>query len=246
MGGQHKTRSTAAVVAAIRSGDSCQLGDLLALNPRLATRKLKGRTMLHHATDWPGGLPNVAASIGLLTAAGADVNAVFPHPDNPEVVRETPLHWAASCGDVAAAQALLDAGAQIDSLGGIFGGCTPFEEAIIFEHIAVAERLLDRGASSYLPGAAALGRMDLVQGYFDSTHRVRTDIGMLPHWTKPPPDQVLLDRAFQFACRGGHLEIARLLRKRGADPAARAPNNKTGLDMARKNGHAAVVSWLSR
>ena len=233
------------VVAAIHAGDTERLREILNAQPPLALEKVDDRTMLHQATDWPGNWPNIAASIALLVGHGADVNAVFPHPDDPDVVRETPLHWAASSGDAAAVDALLDAGAVVDSLGGIFGGCTPFEEAVIFEKYAAARRLLERGATCYLPGAAALGRMDLVHGYFDENGKVRLDVGMLPHWPSPPPAQVLLDRAFQFACRAGHLEIAKLMRARGADPSAQTPADTTPLDEAEKNGHAHVIAWLT-
>ena len=35
---------------------------------------------------------------------------------------ETPLHWAASSNDVAVADALIDAGADIEAAGGVIGG----------------------------------------------------------------------------------------------------------------------------
>jgi ankyrin repeat protein len=233
------------LVAAIRLGKTERVASILASDPGLALKKVEGRSLLHVATDWPANLRNVGDSIALLVKAGADVDAQFPHPDNPEVVRETPLHWAASSGDVAAIDALLDAGATVDPLGGIFGGCTPFEEAVIFDHIPAALRLQERGAAQYLPGVAALGRLDLVRSYFDENDHVRTDIGMLPHWTEAPPVQVLLDRAFQFACRSGHLEIAVFLRERGAKVDAETPANTTALDEAKKNGHTRIVEWLA-
>jgi ankyrin repeat protein len=46
----------------------------------------------------------VAATVAALVEAGADVNARFTGPHT-----ETPLHWAASSGDVAVLDALLDA-----------------------------------------------------------------------------------------------------------------------------------------
>jgi uncharacterized protein len=71
-----------AVVAAIRSGDVPALKRLLAANPGLATARLgdddpdgMSRTLLHVATDWPGHVPNGAATVAAPVAAGADVNA---------------------------------------------------------------------------------------------------------------------------------------------------------------------------
>ncbi len=221
------------------------MATLLTASPALAQAKVEGRTLLHVATDWPAHFPNVGATIALLVRAGIDVDAQYPHPDDPDVVHETPLHWAASSGDVAALDALLDAGATVDPLGGIFGGCTPFEEAVIFDHMDAAQRLLERGAALYLPGVAALGRLDLVRGYFDENDAVRTDIGLLPHWAEAPPAQVLLDRAFQFACRSGHLDIAIFLRERGADIHAMTPAKTSALDEATKNGHTHIMEWLA-
>ena len=234
------------LVSAIVAGDTAQVADLLERMPELAGATLQGnpRSMLHHATDWPAHRPNVATTIGLLVRAGADPNVGMPPSDDTKVA-ETPLHWAASANDTAAAGALLDAGADVDSLGGIFGGCTPYEEAIIFEKYDAARQLLERGATNYLPGAAALGADDLIDSYFDADGNVRTDVGVLPNWDPLPAPQVVLDRAFQFACRAGHLAISKRLLDRGADPTAITPANTSALDEARENGHSHVVEWLT-
>ena len=164
--------------------------------------------------------------------AGADPNVAMPQGDSPGVA-ETPLHWAASSDDVDAVRALLDAGATVDALGGIFGGCTPYVEATIFQKYGAAQLLLDRGAANWLPGAAALGHADMVAGFFDADGNLRDDVGRLPNDDISPTDPVFLDRAFQFACRAGHLEIAKFLLDRGADPAAIAPANTSARDRPR-------------
>ncbi|NNC91866.1 MAG: ankyrin repeat domain-containing protein [Acidimicrobiia bacterium] len=201
------------------------------------------RTMLHYATDWPGNFPNVARTIELLCAVGADVNAGSPHPTNP-LVAETPLHWAVSSGDLAAAEALLAAGADVDAPGGIFDGCFPFEEAIIFEKYDAARLLLDHGATPYLPGAAALGQATEVESYFDDAGHIDLDRACLPTWKPPHEPQLVLDRAFQFACRAGHLDIAKFLHERGADPVAITPADTTATEWAASNEHEDVVAWL--
>jgi uncharacterized protein len=83
-----------ALVEAIRKGDQATLRRLLTENPGLATARLgdedpegMSRALRHVATDWPGHFPNVAATIGALIVAGADVNARFRGPH-----AETPLH----------------------------------------------------------------------------------------------------------------------------------------------------------
>lgn len=91
-------------VAAIQAGDVATLERVLTEHPGLAVARARGRTLLHVATDWPGHLPNVAASVRALLSAGADVNA-----RTRGTVAETPLHWAASSDDVEALDALLEA-----------------------------------------------------------------------------------------------------------------------------------------
>lgn len=233
-------------VAAIKSGEVQQLRALLDADRGLVSATLPGneRSLLHHATDWPGHWPDVGTTIQLLVSFGADPNIGFAS-DTPKVA-ETPLHWAASSNDVIAARALLAVGADVDALGGIFGGCTPFEEAIIFENYDVARILLEHGATNYLPGAAALGQADEVPGYFTMDGVVDVASHALPHWEPLPPAQIVLDRAFQFACRSGHIDIAKSLLARGAEPTAMTPANTSARDEAQNNSHGSVVEWLDQ
>ena len=98
-------------ITAIHAGDVAALESLLREQPGLATAAsslavAKGggaRTLLHIVTDFPGNYPNGAAIVATLIAAGADVNARFGGAHT-----ETPLHWAASCDDVAVLDKLLD------------------------------------------------------------------------------------------------------------------------------------------
>lgn len=228
---------------AIIAGDVERIEQMLVAEPALALATVNGRSMLHHANDWPGNRPNVASTIAMLVRSGVDPNVTFPHPTSPGVA-EQPLHWAASNDDVEAVEALLGAGADINAMGGIFGGCTPFEEAIIFEQFDAARLLLERGALNYLAGAAALGRDDLIESFFHQDGTLRADVGILPNWPADITGQTILDRAFQFACRSGHLVIARLLLDRGADAAAISPANTSAREEAAKNGHDDVVAWL--
>jgi len=104
------------VTELIKSGDAATFEQLLREHPDLATARLgdpghgQSRTLLHVVTDWPGHVPEAAAKVAALAAAGADVNARFTGPHG-----ETPLHWAASSDDIEALDALLDAGAAIET-----------------------------------------------------------------------------------------------------------------------------------
>ncbi len=110
---------------AIRSGDLTALGQLLADHPGLESAPLGGRhstrTPLHIVADWPGYFPNGPRVVRLLTEAGADPSARSPGD-------ETPLHWAASSDDSDVANALIDAGADVDAPDGSIG--TPLANAV--------------------------------------------------------------------------------------------------------------------
>src|SRR5215212_4495923 len=154
-----------AATEAIHAGEVADLERLLDADPELATARLGGgregghcegmtRTLLHVATDWPGHYPNGAAVVGVLVAAGADVNARFAGPHT-----ETPLHWAASSDDVdeafwaacqggqrEAAEYLLNRGADRDWIG--YDGLTPLDVARRSGARDVADWLEDEGAAS--------------------------------------------------------------------------------------------------
>ena len=133
--------------AAIRGGDVDTLKTLLAQEPDLvqATTEDNQRTLLHTLADFPSHTPRQAEVARLLIEGGADVNARIPHA-KVDHSRETPLHWAASNDDVALAEILLDAGAEIDSDGGVILAATPLWNAVIFRCVNVANLMIAAGA----------------------------------------------------------------------------------------------------
>ena len=217
------------VTEAIRSGDAASLEQLLREHPELATARLgdpergPSRTLLHVVTDWPGNVPEAAAKIRALVAAGADVNARFTGPHT-----ETPLHWAASSDDVEALDALLDAGAGIEAEGAVIAGGTPMADAVAFGQWKAARRLLERGARTNLWQAAALGLVE----------RVRDELGA----TEPGQDD--LDNALWCAAHGGRRETAELLIDRGADPAWVGHDELTPAAAAERSEAHELAAWL--
>lgn len=218
-----------AAVKAIQAGDVPALKRLLAEHSELARARIgdprQARTLLHVAADSPGHLPSGAASIAALAAAGADVNARFLgwHA-------ETPLHWASSNNDIAALDALLDAGADIEASGAVIGGGTPLADARGFAQWDAAQRLVERGAKTTLIDAATLGLMARLQSFFDAD---------------TPPTLEEINPAFWGACHGGQRDAAEFLLARGADlnwiPGWEA---LTPLDAACRQGANALVEWL--
>jgi ankyrin repeat protein len=216
----------------IRSGDVERLQRLLAANPALIDARItpagctdgSRRTLLHIATDWPGRLPNVAATIGALVDAGADVNARFSGRHT-----ETALHWAASGDDLEALDALLDAGADIEADGAVIAGGTPLADAVAFGQWQAARRLIERGAQASLWEATALGLMATVEEHFARD---------------PAPTPADITNAFWCACHGGQLAAAQHLLERGADLNWVGHDGLTPLDAASRSGADEVVAWL--
>ena len=218
------------VTGTIRSGDASALEQLLREHPELARARIgdperrQSRTLLHLVTDWPGKVPEAAAKIRALVAAGADVDARFTGPHT-----ETPLHWAASSDDVDALDALLDAGADIEAGGAVIGGGTPLADAVAFGQWLAARRLLERGARTNLWQAAALGLVD----------RVRDELA-----GRPAPAREDLDNALWCAAHGGQRETAELLLEHGADPAWVGHDRLTPAAAAERSGAHRLAAWL--
>ena len=225
-----------AAVDAIHHGDVAALRALLAEHPALASAKLRergadgtecARTLLHVVADWPGHFPHGAASVVALVQAGADVDARFEGAHH-----ETPLHWAASCDDVAVLDALLDAGANIEARGAVIGGGTPLSDAVAFAQWNAAFRLVERGATTTFFTAATLGLQDRVAAIFT---------------TEPPPGRDEVNAAFWGACRGGRLLTALYLAEQGADINWLPPwEPATPLDAAKRTSPDAggLIRWL--
>lgn len=228
------TRDPLAIVAvnAIQTGDLPRLQRLLAEHPALARVRIGddgpeavSRTLLHIVSDWPGHRRNGAQAVNLLVAAGADVNARARGTHG-----ETPLHWAASCDDVAVLDALLDAGADIEADGAVIGGGTALADARAFRQWHAAQRLIERGAQVTLADAATLGLLDRIR---DILVRV------------PAPNQQDINAAFWGACHGDRLDAARFLLDRGAELNWIADwEPMTPLDAARRSEAGELAGWL--
>ena len=193
-----------ALVQAIHAGDTGAVRRLLDENPGLAPARLRDgkggtRTPLHVAADWPGYFPNGAAIVTPLAGAGADPSA----PVTGSWHAETPLHWAASSDDLDVADALIDAGADIEAPGASIAGGTPLDDAVGYGCWNVARLLVERGARvDKLWHAAALGMLTRTTEFLDRD---------------PPPAPAEINDAFWQACHGGQRRVAELLLDNGAD-----------------------------
>jgi ankyrin repeat protein len=221
------------LIELIQAGRTDELEQMLAANPALARVVLKdakgqGRSLLHIATDWPGHFPNVARTIAILAAAGADVNAAFVPAAGQPQHQETPLHAAASSNDLAAIEALLAAGADIEAPGAVFTGGTAMSDAVIFAQWDAARLLLARGAQTTFTQASALGLLDRVRELLAAE--------------SPAPESITA--AFWHACRAGQREAAAFLLQHGAELNWIGWDHLTPLDAAKKNSHTELAAWL--
>ncbi len=218
--------SAVALTRAIHNGDIAALGALVQADPTLATARFgtpeQFRSSLHIATDWPGNFPNIAATIGALVAAGADVDARFTGEHG-----ETPLHWAASSDDVAAIDALVAAGANLESDGAVFTNGTALSDAVVFGQWAAARRLVELGATMTLWQAAALGHREAVVSILEGA-----------------PSSQEVTNALWHCSNGGHRDVAKVLVAHGGDPNWVGWEDLTPIEVAERAGHRALAEWL--
>jgi ankyrin repeat protein len=219
-----------ALTSAIHTGDVEALrqlldGDPLVSKARIVDPEGASRTLLHVAADWPGHFPNVAQTIGLLVERGADPDAPMVGGNAPE----RPIHWATSSNDVDALNALLDGGANIESLGAIFTNGTAMSDAVIFARWNAARRLLDRGAKTTLTESAGLGLLDRLATYFEQG---------------PKPADNQITAALWHACRGGQLQTVQYLTGKGANINWVGWDKIAPLDGALQSGNHDLVAWL--
>ncbi len=205
---------------AIRSGDVAALSGLLRRHPELArVRAEDGRTLLNDVADWPGRWPRRLESAALLIDAGADVNARATDPDTGE----TPVQWAASCEDAALTELLVEAGSPVD---GVDGGVPPLTQALFYRSTAVAEVLVNHGATVDLEFAAGLGLLERLPTFFDADGNLSPNAGVhhSPARTPIPPaddaENELIEQAMVYAAINGQTEVIAQLLERGADVTA--------------------------
>ena len=163
--------------------------------------------------------PDTADPNALTTSQGIE-----PGPGS-----ETPLHYAASSDDADVAEALIEAGADLEVPGGSIG--TPLDNAIGYGCWHVARLLVARGArvdkAWHAAALGMLGRLEAVLG------------------SDPPAEDV--SQAFWHACAAGQRRAAEYLLSRGADLnwepdyAEGTPlDTASGIGTQQEN----VLSWL--
>jgi len=179
----------------------------------------------------------------------------------------TPLHYAAWCGNIEAAQLLLDYGADIDLRDGSFGS-PPVGWAGENRQGEMVQFLVDRGAKVTIGQIAAWGSLDeLRRRIRDVPSLVNDGTGeesdrWSPLWqaagwnskevvvfllaSGADPNAVTRSRQTPIlgATQGGNVEIVKALIEAGADVCARFKDGRTALHKAAEAGSGPVADLL--
>jgi ankyrin repeat protein len=193
---------------ALAAGDVERVTSLLSADPALATAQSERShpTLLQCLVLTMPPVDTLESLIDLLANRGAELT--------------DPLIAACGCGNVRAISQLLDLGANIEGNG----RWSPLEEGAYFGQEPTVALLLERGAAvNKLRTAAALGRIDLLAGYFDGTAALSLAASEIAWpFSKPIDESVRHDRrqilanALVYAAQWGQLDAADFLIGRGA------------------------------
>jgi hypothetical protein len=241
-------RSSSSVAQFERAADAVVAGDVATLERLLAENRELIRvrsvrrhhsTLLHYVAangieyfrqKTPRNAPDVAR---VVLRAGADVEApadVYGGGWTTIGLVATSITPVVSGVLVPLLEVLLDYGAVINNSGAasIVNAClhNGRQEA--------AQFLVSRGAPLDLEGASGVGRLDLVEGFFDSNDDLR----------RGATREQMAD-GFTWACEFGHAHVVEFLLDRGMDMTARVKHHgQTGLHWAAGGGHVETVNIL--
>lgn len=239
-----------AAVEAIVAGDLTTLARLLRADPglvRARSARTHRATLLHYvAANGVEGFRqrtprNIVAVAAALLDAGADIDAtadMYGGGAQTLGLAATSIHPAmAGVLEELLAFLIVRGAAAGDARGGaawsaLINGCHANGRPAAAEFLAA--RAADGGAGLDLEAAAGVGRLDLVQRFFEAD-------GALAGAT---PDQAR--DGFTWACEYGHADVVAFLLAHGQDVNARLPKHhgQSGLHWAAWGGHANTVRVL--
>jgi ankyrin repeat protein len=227
---------------AIGAGDLDALKAIIREDPSLATaRSSRSHPTLLQCLVLDGkDLPNKIEMGQVLINKGAEISGA--------------LNACASIDNVESAEALLDAGADINGAN----GWSPLEEALYWGNQRTIDMLLIRGASVHnLRIASGLGRLDLIEGFFNPDGSLRPEAGKIDwpfgelSWLVQPsethPDLDIVNNAFIYACAHNRIDAAKVLLEKGAELDAIPPGFDyagTALHNAALHGRREMIEFL--
>ncbi|HVP00717.1 MAG TPA: ankyrin repeat domain-containing protein [Bryobacteraceae bacterium] len=215
---------------AVVAGDAAALARMLGENSELVRERSARdhRSLLLHYVSANGvedfrqkTPPNIVEIARMLLDAGADVNAeskAYGGGSTALGLTATSIHPEKAGLQIGLMELLLARGARIDK--GMVNACLANGRG------RAAEFLASRGAHLDLEGAAGVGRLDLVQEFFDAAAKQITDgLGWACEYARLDIVRFLLDknlsrealdRGLHWAAYAGEPEIVKMLLDRGA------------------------------
>ena len=239
-----RVSSFEAAADAILSGNVATLSALLRLYPsltRLRSMRRHHATLLHYIAangveyyreEYP---KNAVALLDLLLTAGAEVDAkadMYGGGATTLGLVATSIHPAKAGEMIPLLDRLIGAGATLDRPDAAGNEQYIVNDCLSNGRPEAAAYLSRRGAHLDLEGAAGVGRLGLVETYFDADGRLKKGT---------PRGQ--LDAALNWASEYGHSAVVGFLIDRGADP-AEPVNGMQALHMALLGGHIETIRLL--
>lgn len=221
-----------AAADAVVDGDGPALEALLARQPQLVygrSMRLHGATLLHYVAangveNYRQRTPADAVLIAqTLLRAGAEVDAVTGSSTALGLVA-TSVHPQRAGVQIALLETLLSAGASVE---GAPGGGSPVLAALANGRPEAAAWLAAHGATTDLVTAAGIGRLDLVETFFEGSSDFLAAAG-----------------ALVYAGRYGHTDVVRFFLQKGVAPGAQDDRQYTALHWAAHEGYLDTARYL--
>jgi len=244
-----------AAADAVVSGDAATLRSMLGANPALVRARSArdhAATLLHYIAangheGWRQKTPKNAVEVArLLLDAGAEPDALAHMYGGDATTMDllvSSVHPHAAGLQVALVDVLVDYGAAVN---GVEDNGSPLMTAFRFHYPLAAEALARRGARvDNVITAAALGMLDLVDGFVTDGGELRPDVPLAHvRWPGLPRDpKVHLAYALTWAATWGRREVVELMLRKGVDPGGK-DDDATALHFAVAHGHMDIARLL--
>ena len=240
-----------AALAAQDAGDVDRLRALLAADPSLVHARtnldppygyFSGATLLHHVAGNPYRdrplPPNVVDLARVLLDAGADVHARTLGPNGGDTMGL--LVTGKQASDMGVTGPLMDLlmqrGARLDLTRD-----DALDASLANHSPRAAERMMELGAKPDVLAAAALGRMDLLCGFFNRDGRL---LALPRRHAKEVPERDAIGLALLYAYVRGQREAVDFLLEKDGNWNVIGVNNGTALHRAAWQGDLAMVKRI--